>query len=259
MQTYSSRGERALTSYEAAIKANKPDAITVTSKEGLKSHGKNEAFLDMQKLTGSYIVDVKPDTWFRGDSAHKTLLNFKSSDIGFEINKSLNFKKIIVRNFGSHEAINTASFDPDGRFVVWEAAFKQANDVADAIPLNELGMQSFIKAVGAKTKNLKVAFLANIQNKEFWAITRQNYNDKKAGFDRVLTFERGTEQFKRYMGSPNLGSKFYAFANHHRAISNRVPSKIVIMPKQVKVEGVIVEEGEPPERVGQLCAALIFQ
>jgi hypothetical protein len=188
----------------------------------------------------------------------KKILSFKSTDIGFQVDKSVRMNRVRIRTHGGAE-INTAAIDPRGHFVVWEVAFKEKNNFPDAIPLNELGMQSFIKVAGANTKNLKVAFLSDIQNKEFWAITRQNYNDRKATFEQVLTFERGTPQFDRYIGSPNIGSKLFGLANHHNAISNREPSKIVIMPKQVKLEGVFPEPGEPPERVGQLWAALVFK
>lgn len=254
MQTYQTLGQKQVALYDAAIKANKPDAITVASVAALKGHGANEAFVDMSKLPDSYVVQPKKNIDFRNDVTLKKMLNFEASDIGYQIDKQVQLKSVSVSNKATREVINTAYFHPNGEFIVWEHAFKQANNVANAIPLNELGMQSFIQAVGAaNTKNLKVAFLANIQNKEFWAITRQTYNEQKKPFDQMLSFNRGTAEFTRFMGSPNLASKFFGFANHHRAINNRVPTKIVIMPKQVETKGT-----DPKVPIGQLWAALVF-
>ena len=134
-------------------------------------------------------------------------------------------------------------------------AFKDKNTgFTHPLPLNEMGMQNFINTAGANTKDLETVILADIQNKEFWAIT-ENYNDKKQGFNQVLTFAKDTDkpQFLRFMGSPNLASKFYAFSNHHNALDDNVPTSITIIPRQAQ------GTSGDPDFVTGLIAAIRFQ
>lgn len=76
-------------------------------------------------------------------------------------------------------------------------------------------------------------------------------------FDQVVTFQKGTPQFNRLMGSPNLSSKFFAFTNHHNAIGNKLPIKIVLMPKQVPVQDAPEIPGKARPIIGEFWAALI--
>lgn len=91
----------------------------------------------------------------------------------------------------------------------------------------------------------------DIQNKEFWDIIRKSYNEKRQKFDQVLTFESGSSQFDRIMGSPNFGSKFLGFGHHHNAIGDKIPDKVIVIPKDVagaerKLTVAVVFRGPPP-------------
>ncbi|KAI1868396.1 hypothetical protein JX265_007219 [Neoarthrinium moseri] len=241
MDEYAKAGKTQVDSYEATVHSNKPDVLTVGSKAELQGKGPNEAFLDIRKNPAYKIEEVKVLT-----SELKELKNFKSSELGFEIKQGF-VTQVSVRNGKDPEPINQGIYDPNGNYIMYQVAFKDGNNVADKIPLNEIGMQNFQKVAGDNTKNFKAAFLMELQNKEFWGITRQNYNDMKQPFSEVMTFNRGTPQFERYMGSPNINSKFFSYGNHHNAIGNKIVDKIVIIPKQAENSG------------GKFTAALIFK
>ncbi|KAK8003963.1 hypothetical protein PG989_003682 [Apiospora arundinis] len=244
MDDYAKSGKTQVDNYVTITKGNKPDVLTVASKADLAGKEKNTAFLDIRK-NPNYEVDEQQHQYVNVDL--KELKNFKPAELGFDINAPGTSTKVTVRRASDKKDINIGTYDPKGNFIYYESAFKEANNVEDKIPLNEVGMQNFKKIAGDNTKNFKVAFLANIQNKEFWEITRQNYNDVKQPYSQVMTFEHGTPQFDRYMGSPNINSKFFSWGNHHNAIGNKQVDKIVVIPKQVEGSG------------GKMTAALIFK
>jgi hypothetical protein len=244
MKIYESAGQKQLKAYEEVIKGNKADTKIVDVAEDLNKYGQNGAFLNVRKNSEYKCVDSEI-------MIHdlKQLLNFGSPEIGFSMKTVGRMVTTVVSPAGSNQIINRGTYDKEGRFVVWQDAFKE-NDKAPSnkkVPLNEMGMQNFIATAGDKTKNFKVAFLMDIQNKEFWGITRQSYNDKMQPFEQVLTFQHGTPQFERFMGSPNINSKFYYFINHHNAIGNKTPEKVIVIPKQVENSG------------GKLTVALVFK
>lgn len=148
-----------------------------------------------------------------------------------------NIKSIVVSNPKDGKTINRGVYDEQGEFIMYQEGFKDLQkDIPNAIPLNELGMQNFLKTAGSNAKNLKAAFLTDVRNQELWAIVKNNYNDKEKSFDNVLTFERGSAQFNRIMGSPNFRSKMYGYGNHHNAIGGKVPNKVIVVPKQAQAD-----------------------
>ena len=243
MENYERSGRRQVDNYETITKSSKPDTAIVQTEAELDKYKPNEAFLDYRKNQNYELVDARVLT-----NEMKWSKNFKLSELGFKIEPGKFVDRVAVLYRKDKGMVNRGSYDPDGNFIMYQDAFKKTNDdVAKKLPLNEIGMQNFINVAGDNTKNLKAAFLMDVQNKEFWAITRQNYNDMKQPFDQVLTFEHGTPQFNRYMGSPSLFSKFYSFGNHHNAIGNKIPDKVIVIPKQAEGSG------------GQLTVAVVFK
>lgn len=261
MNTYETKGKQQESAYEAAIKSGNDDTPIVGTEAELSGHEPNKAFLDITK-NDQYKVSDEIVTL--SDIGLKELKNFRAGELGFDIQSSKRLQQTVVKNVpgdpaanpASGDTINRGTYDTSGNFIVYQDAFKEANTVTGAkkTPLNEMGAQNFIRAAGDNAKNLKAAFLTDVQNKEFWGITRQNYNDMKQPFSQVLTFKSGTPQFDRYMGSPNFGSKWLSFINHHNAIGNAVPDKIVVIPKDYELPG-----SKPPVTVGTLTAAVVFK
>ncbi|CAG8957506.1 hypothetical protein HYFRA_00011488 [Hymenoscyphus fraxineus] len=240
MENYANLGRTQVNKYETAAKSDKPDTPMVNNEADLAKYGPNEAFMDIRVLKGQYKVD-DTDVFI---NELKELKNFRTDELGFNINAAGLLRQTVVISVKDSKMINRGTYDKNGQFIVYQDAFKDADTAAGTkVPLNEIGMQQFQKAtlVGTqdmgKTKNFKAAFLMDVQNKEFWAITRENYNDMKQPFSEILTFNRGTPQFDRIMGSPNFNSKFYSFANHHNAIGNKVPDKVIVVPKQAENSG----------------------
>lgn len=231
MEEYAKLGRQRIEHYEAAIKGRRQQTIIVESESELAKYGENEAFMDARKVKGYNFV------WQALISDEiKSLKAFRSPELDGVTTKKHAGTHVIVHN-EKHEPISESYITKDGQFMIYQTAFKDTNKgIPGKIPHNELGLQNFMHVAGKNAKNLQVIFLENVQNKEFWAITRQAYNDAKQPFDKVLTFQRGHPEtgaaFDRFMGSPNLSSKFYSFANHHNEIGNRVPYKVVVSPKQ---------------------------
>lgn len=240
MDIYATSGKNQVNNFLSVTKApkgSKPDTQLVATEAELAKHGPNGAFLDIRKSDKYKIEDM---TLHFSDL--KTLKNFKWSELGFDIKDAGFVSKMVVTNKApGSPTIIQGTYAKNGQFIVYQDAFKAADTTPGTkVPLNEMGLQNFIAASkdapGGAT-NFKAAFLTNIQNKEFWAITRQNYNDKNQPFNQVLIFPRGTPEFDRYMGSPNFNSKFFSFANHHEAIGNKVPDKVIVIPKQAENSG----------------------
>lgn len=246
MDSYQRAGVAQLGMYETTARGNKADTPIVQTQQELAKYGKNEAFLDFRK-NSAYKID-KQSVRLDDSVDLKVVKNFRSTELGFDSKSVRGMTQISVYvEKSSGSPIMRGTYDHEGGFIVYQTAFKKDNKVPGATPLNEMSMQSFISAAGDKTKNLKAVFLMDVQNKEFWAITRQNYNDLKQPFTQVLTFQRNTPQFDRYMGSPNMNSKLYSFANHHNAIGNKIPTSIIVIPKQAENSG------------NKLTAAVIFK
>lgn len=246
MGTYESAGSQKQKDLIAAVRGDTNDVPIVKTNEELAGYPKNGAFLDLNQ---DKRYKVKEKMVSLADSELRALKNFRTPDLGFNFKGPGKLLAMTVRDSkksDSSEAITRATYHKEGEFIIYEKAFK-GNNVPDGLPLNEMNMQIFKDVAGDKTKNFKAAFLMDIQNKEFWGITRQNYDDMKQPFTEVLTFKTGTPQFDRYMGSPNLNSKFFSFINHHNALGNKVPVKIVVIPKQVE------------NSAGQLTAAVVFE
>lgn len=232
MADYERSGRSQVDDYEQIVKSGRPDTRVVQTEADLAKYSPHEAFLDFRENAGYRVRNDKYSY-----SYYKSLRNFDSSELGFDFEQAKDIMQVTVTEKGgdSGAVIAQGSYDPEGRFMVYQMAFKDENNkVADHVPLNEISMQNFIAVAGDQTKNLKAAFITDIQNKGFFAITRQNYNDLKQPFDKVLTFERGTPQFYRYMGSDNIRSTIFSFGNHHHAIGNKIIDKIIVIPKQVQ-------------------------
>ncbi|CAK3917485.1 Hypothetical predicted protein [Lecanosticta acicola] len=262
MDDYQRDGRNQMAMYQNTIKQNTPDTAVVEDKAQLANHGPQKAFLDVTRNENYYITGQQLGL---ADPYIKLLMaNFRPSELGFSFEiKDPKREAYQLRAVWSADAnvknfINRGTYDPLGNFIMYQDAFR-TNERAPAderVPLGEMGLQLYQQALSTTqrtTGNLKAAFLMNIQNKGFWAITIQNYNDLRTPLDKVLTFKSGTPQFERYMGSDNLKSKFYAFANHHWAIGNKIPDQIIVVPKQaMKTDATI---GQSP----QLIAVVIFR
>lgn len=237
MDTYEAGGQKQMNDYENIIKSGQDDTPIVDTVDDLAKYGKNKAFLDIRKNDQYQVVD----TDVMVSDSLKELKNFQSGELGFDIKNTGFLRQTVVNKAdgGAGQMINRGTYDKGGQFIVYQDAFKEANTITGPkkTPLNEMGTQNFIAAAGDNTGKFKAAFLTDIQNKEFWAITRQNYNDMKQPFDQVLTFKSGTPQFDRYMGSPNFGSKFFSFGNHHNAMGDGIPDKVIVIPKDVENSG----------------------
>ncbi|SMQ50234.1 unnamed protein product [Zymoseptoria tritici ST99CH_3D7] len=214
---------------------------------------------DLDPGTAWSTIRVDEDDWEFDyklqNGAYRDLLKiFNSNELGFNLkDNKANVKMISIANKKGGAPINRGIYDTEGRFIMYQEADKRAQPKDGyQLPVWEMGMQSFIESAPGKTQNLKVVFLMDIQNTEFYKIVRANYNEAKQPFDQILTFNSGTPAFNRIMGSPNFRSKFLAYGYHHNAIGNKVPDKVVVAPKQAQklAEGV---SGT------QLYAAVIFK
>nr|POE51814.1 hypothetical protein CFP56_26021 [Quercus suber] len=243
MQVYQSLGQQQFSDYETVVSSRQLDTLIVPTAAELAEHQANRAFLDYDKNAHYRALKDK------SVGKVKELQNFMESELGFDPMAVQTVERRVVTNSDTGETINGGVYDKYGKFVVFQDAFKEENTVPNSIPLNEIGMQSFIKVAGENTKNFKVGIFANIVNKEFWAITRSNYNDAGQPFEQVLTFEHGSPGFDQFMGSPNIRSKFYAFGNHHNAIGSKVPDRIIVIPKQA----------QDTRGDGQLDVAVVFK
>ncbi|KAG6099711.1 hypothetical protein E4U30_006153 [Claviceps sp. LM220 group G6] len=248
MQHYEQEGTKQLHMYETKAKSHEPDTVIVATEAEVAHHPKNGAFLDINK--NDELRLEKQDVRLDDGPSLKVLKEFNSQELGFSMKDVGNLKQVAVYPSKSHaQFINRGTYDPNGRIILYQDAFKDLNvgQGAKKIPLNEMGMQNFKSVAGEKTKNLKAVFLMDVQNKEFWAITRESYNARKQPFKEILTFPRGSPEFNRFMGSPNFSSKFYSFANHHNAIGNKVPDKVIVMTR------------EHPNSGGKLTVAVTFK
>ncbi|EME80201.1 uncharacterized protein MYCFIDRAFT_77963 [Pseudocercospora fijiensis CIRAD86] len=162
MSHYETHGREQLDMYEAIIKSKSEDTKIVQTQDELIKYPPNQAFIDGRNI---------PDYNFRThvvmtSDIDREPLSFRSSDVGFPI-KNQQVHEITVGN-QKGQVVNRSSYNTDGNSIVYSIAFKKANnDVRGHIPLNELGLQNFIRIAGPKTKNLQAVFLTNIQNKEF--------------------------------------------------------------------------------------------
>ncbi|KAG6010739.1 hypothetical protein E4U21_004127 [Claviceps maximensis] len=248
METYERAGAEQLDMYKKRVESHEPDTLVVETAAEVAKHPQNKAFLDIYKNDELNIEmqDVRTD-----DSLElKIIREFTSHEIGFSMKELGHLKQVSVYSAKSQgRLINRGTYDPQGRVILYQDAFKDLNvgQGAKKIPLNEMGMQNFKSVAGDKTKNLRAVFLMDVQNKEFWAITRECYNARRQSFNEILTFEHGSPEFNRYMGSPNFKSKFYSFANHHGSIANKTPDKVVVIPKQHEKSG------------GKLTVAIVFK
>jgi hypothetical protein len=126
------------------------------------------------------------------------------------------------------------TIDNAGRYFIMQDSFKYEDKSNSGIPLNEIVMQNFLDVAKSKASDFRVMFIVNVQNQEFWDVTRANYDSSDTPFDQVMTWKSDSFQFKRYMGSPNISSKLFGFLNHHIALGKRKPVQIVVIPQQVK-------------------------
>lgn len=241
MAEYEKVGQEQLAAYQKAIDDRIPDTVIVTSPAELSRHEKNKAFLDFRTNPEYNVLDK---TVALRDPELRSLKRFTSSELGFSMNEGQSefLKKVVVwgpdpEKSSVDKPIFEATFDSGGKFIIYQHAFKEnQSKLSITVPLNEVSMQSFLSASKEKSKEFKVAFIQNVQNKAFWEIVRQSYNDRKQPYTQILTFERGTTQFERIMGSPNFASRFFSFANHHNALGDKIPKRIVVAPKQTSEE-----------------------
>ncbi|SMR51210.1 unnamed protein product [Zymoseptoria tritici ST99CH_1E4] len=250
VEEYETDGHAAIAEYAEIAAGPGPDTLIGTAIPG------HTAFPNFRSLE-HYRVDE--DDWEFDyklqNGAYRDLLKiFNSNELGFNLkDNKANVKMISIANKKGGAPINRGIYDTEGRFIMYQEADKRAQPKDGyQLPVWEMGMQSFIESAPGKTQNLKVVFLMDIQNTEFYKIVRANYNEAKQPFDQILTFNSGTPAFNRIMGSPNFRSKFLAYGYHHNAIGNKVPDKVVVAPKQAQklAEGVYGT---------QLYAAVIFK
>ncbi|KAG5983916.1 hypothetical protein E4U55_006699 [Claviceps digitariae] len=250
MHVYELAGSKQLEMLDARIKSHAPDTLIVETEADVAKHPKNTAFLDINK-NDELMLDTQ-DVRIHSGGELEILKEFGSPEIGFSMKGVGVLKQIAAYPRGSHaQFMNRATYDPEGRMIIFQDAFNELNvgKGAKRIPLNEMGLQNFMNVAGDKAKNLRAVFLMDVQNKEFWAITRECYNARGQPFTQILTFERGTAEFNRFMGSPNFNSKFFSFANHHDALGNKVPYKVIVIPMQHAEEG----------KVGKLTVGIVFK
>lgn len=256
MGNYEADAQVKVDNFRRAKEENKLDTKLVTTHAELEANEKFTAFLDINKLEKDYKLDEE----FKAGPGYRDfpeLKIFNKDELGFDMSAPKQMMRVVVTNggqTGTKPTINKGTYDKNGEFMILEEAFK-INDEKRKVPINEIGYQAYAKTAGENTKNLKGMFLMDVQNKEFWAITRTNYNEAGYNFDQVVTFKRGTPaetaQFERFLGSPNINSKFNSLTNHHGATGGREPTKIIIVPKQAK------RADDTPN--GKLTAALVFE
>jgi hypothetical protein len=231
MSDYEQAGAKQIKNYNEAVASDTEDTPILESKEEVAKHPLNTAFLDYRKNTG-YRATTDASKKL---SSLQSVWAYSEEELGFNIRDTDKVTQITVRKSDANEdqLVTEGSYDPEGKIIVYQNAFKEQNvQVTDPIPLNEIAMQNFIRVAGDNTRNLKAAFITDIQNKGFFDITRKNYNDKHENFKTVLTFKAGTAEFNRYIGSDNVKSKMFSFINHHNAIGNKKIEKIVVAPMQ---------------------------
>ncbi|CAG8977876.1 hypothetical protein HYALB_00001753 [Hymenoscyphus albidus] len=229
MEFYAEKGRKQLNIYERIVRSNRKDTKTVLTKEDLVKYNKGSAFLDVTKNAEYLVWDS--ENWIDESFAYLPKL-YKSDEIGFDLNRVPILTTTSVYTADKMGLVCETTFADNGLFIIYQHAYKENDDVGE-IPINEIQMQTFFDASKGNSRSFRVAFLENIQNKEFWAITRENYNDMRQPYTKVLTFERGTPQFDRYIGSPNIWSKFWGFGNHHNALGKPILMRIIVTPAQV--------------------------
>lgn len=249
MPSYENAGISQLSNYQTAITKKVPDTKIVESEEDVAKEPVNRAFLDIHKIDelqlDTSLMRIDQEAEF---SVLKT--KFDQSMLGFNMRSENNNHQItITPNKQPGVVIMRTTYNKGGKFIIFQDAFKEKNvgTGAKKLQLNEMVMQNFLTVAGEKSNKLEVVFFMNIQNKEFWAITKQNYHDKGKPLSEMLRFQRGSPQFNRFMGSPNVHSKFFGFANHHGAIGNKIPKEFIVIPRQVEGSG------------GKLTVALTFE
>jgi hypothetical protein len=240
------KGKAQLASYLSILARGGPDSeIFKTDSEVAKAiSGGHKAFLDV-KSQQEYVYSSNPGKGsVVGDL--ENLKMFRTEDFGFPLTPNYLVTEIrISRNRERSKpgaSTNTnqdtpgniikMTVDPGGRFFVIQDSYKKDNTGKGTVPLNEMIMQGFLNVAGSKSKNFKVMFITNIQNRLFWEITRKNYDATGHPFSHVVTFAKDTPEFNRYMGSDNINSNFFGFGNHHNALGNKRPVEIIIVPKQ---------------------------
>jgi hypothetical protein len=240
------KGKAQLASYTSVLARGGPDSEIFKTKEEVDKATSNghKAFLDV-KSQPQYIYSSNPGKGsVVGDL--ENLKMFRTEDFGFPLTPNYLVTEIRITksrdqpkagantntNQDTPGNIVKMTVDPGGRFFVMQESYKKDNLDIGKIPLNEMVMQGFLNVAGAKSKNFKVMFITNIQNRLFWEITRKNYDATGHPFSHVVTFAKDTPEFNRYMGSDNINSKFFGFGNHHNALGNKRPVEIIIVPKQ---------------------------
>lgn len=244
---YEKDGKDRMNELTNTLRSKTSDVVLVDDHKELSKFPKNRAF---QKLTEmpNYTILKKPVT------VHdiKSFEAFTPAELGFAYkpgDKLMEYATVDTDQLektkdgwakdkdgnikGAEYPVVRATYDPDGKYIIYQEAYKNTQpEEGDKLPIPEIGMQNFLDFTGDKAKHLKVALLANIKNEQTWDMTRDTYNELKIKFDQRKTFEKGTKEFDRFVGSPNFGSKFFGYGNHHNAIGNKIPYKVTIVPKQ---------------------------
>jgi hypothetical protein len=230
-------GRRQWEAYNAAIKAHTRDTKIVSDKSKLPAEagGSRSAFLDVQSVKGYQIKTKKISNPTQGNL--KSISLFRKAETSVDIKNTEAAQEIqIVPSADTSKSIVKMTIDAAGRYFVMQDSFKATDQTGSGIPLNEMVMQNFLHVAGKNSKDFAVMFIVNIQNQEFWNVVRASYDEIGKPFDRVEEFtpENNKVAFDRFMGTPNINSKLFGFANHYDALGKKKPLSIVVIPQQYK-------------------------
>jgi hypothetical protein len=242
-------GRRQWEAYNAAVKIHTRDTQVVqdTSQLPASTSGARTVFLDVRSVKGYRIQSKKISNPTSGNL--KSISLFRNEEIGgFDIKNNQAAQQIQINPSSGADAMKSIikmTIDDGGRYFIKQDSFKATDQTGSGIPLNEMAMQSFLRVAGANADKFSVMFIVNIQNQEFWNVVRANYDDYKAPFEKVLAFKAGTVAFNRLLGTQNINSMLFGFQNHYIALGRKMPTRIIVIPKEVP-------------NAGELSIALVF-
>ncbi|RDL42244.1 uncharacterized protein BP5553_02223 [Venustampulla echinocandica] len=261
MEEYRIKGSERISGYEAAVSANRPDTRVVddASQVKVEEPGLQESYLNIFKNKAYF--EFGDDRGMRGADLRE-LTAFKAEHLGLDPSSIKQMKQITIKpkiedstkgtsnpsqnNPPPTDFISQGGYDREGRYIIAQGGFK-ANDKTPAgqqrVPVHEIAWQAFASvakeskgAQASRTKNLKVIFLMDIQNKGFWSIADRNYKEAGIPTNQMAVWERGdaaaTTRFERFVGSDNINGKVIALTNHHNAIGNKKLARIITLPKE---------------------------
>ncbi|KAI9712382.1 MAG: hypothetical protein M1820_001595 [Bogoriella megaspora] len=249
---YQQKGKTRMEEYSHALISKTEDTKVLNDVKEVDVRGKT-SFLDIRHnakylgVSGSRVFHTFPE-----------LKVFREADLSLDVKTLKSLREITVSDATSKAIIkpiiNRGTYDPNGEVIIAQVAFK-ANDQTprdspERVPVNEISWQAYASVAKGtdKQKRLKVIFFMDIQNRGFWSITAQNYEQAGIPTDKmhVWTAADHLESFQRFIGSDTINGKVRFLTNHHIAIGNKTLAKVITIPKQV------------PGSQGRFTAALVL-